>query len=78
MLDNFNTDYPRYLLGIRAGAELYEAESLVDSDLFPAAALGTVLKRYNGTTWEVVQLKRYNGSSWVNAEIKRYNSSTWE
>jgi len=29
MLDNFNTDYPRDLLGIRAGAELYEAESLL-------------------------------------------------
>jgi hypothetical protein len=35
------------------------------------------LKRYNGSTWEIVTIKRYNGSDWETANLKYYDGSQW-
>ena len=79
MLNNFNTDYPRTLMGLRAGAELYGSEFLIDSDIFDEIPLqGVQLKYWTGSAWNVSALKRWDGSGWVTATLKRYSGTAWE
>jgi hypothetical protein len=37
-----------------------------------------VLKRYNGTTWEVPVLYRYDGATWECVNLNRHTGSDWE
>lgn len=63
----------------RGGAELFDAESIADADLFETAAAptGTQVRYWNGSAWATGALKRWNGVAWVDATLQRYNGASW-
>ena len=38
----------------------------------------SLLKRWNGSSWQDFVPKTWNGSSWVAANVKRWNGSSWQ
>ena len=72
-------DFPRLGGTIRGAREFFDAETVVDADVFVAAT--ATVKRWNGvptlkvglgTSWTTKPLKQFNGVSWVPATLKRY------
>jgi hypothetical protein len=42
-----------------------------------AAAYGSSIKVWNGTSWGLKPLKRWDGSAWVSTQLKRWNGTAW-
>lgn len=80
-LEQAQADLPRWeFLPGRGGAELFDAETIADIDLFGSASpvLGTQIRYWTGSAWSVGSLKMWNGSSWQDVTLKRWNSTAWE
>ena len=69
-------DFPRVGGSLRGAREFFDAETVVDADVWstpitPWVAVPT-LKVWLGTSWTTKPLKQFNGVSWVPATLKRY------
>lgn len=67
-------DFPRVGGLVRGAREFFDAETVVDADVFGATLWVAVptLKVWLGTSWTTKPLKQFNGVSWVPATLKRY------
>lgn len=67
---------PQFDNRFRGGAELYDAEPVVDYDYFgPLSVMGQI-KVWAGE-WIAKPLKVWSGSSWVVKPLKWWNGSIW-
>lgn len=75
MADFAQIDKSQWLSG---GSDLWDQVPFLLEDYFDnTTSLGTVLKRWNGSSWETVSLKRWNGSSFTVANLKVKKISGW-
>ena len=58
-------DFPRHGGTVRGAWEFFDAETVVDADIFVAAPAPAAVKRWNGTAYVTAAVKRWNGTSWV-------------
>ena len=68
-------DFPRLGGTIRGAWEFFDAETVVDADVFVAAT--ATVKRWNGTSWVPSPVKRWNGTAYMAATVKRWNGASW-
>ena len=79
VLGQAQADLPRtgFVSG-RGGAELFDAEGIIDADFFATVEPSSVtLNVYTGSTWVAGALKRWNGTSWDSVTLKYWNDSAW-
>jgi hypothetical protein len=70
--------FPQHDRGnIRGGSELFDADSVFDSDYFAESLSSGRLKVWNGTSWVEKPAKVWNGTSWVEKPAKVWNGSSW-
>ena len=78
MAQNLNPgfDFARVCCSVHGGSEIFEAETVVDADVF-GATLGITPKRWNGTSWVPAPVARWNGTAYVSATVRRWNGTSW-
>ena len=69
-------DFPRVGGSVRGAREFFDAETVVDADIFGATP-GITPKRWNGTSWVPSPVKRWNGVAYVSATVRRWNGAGW-
>lgn len=55
-----------------------KSDSVTLEDLFDYLLTFGILKRWNGTTWEIAQLKVYDGGNFVIKPLKIWDGSEWK
>lgn len=78
MAKNMNPefDFPRVGGLVRGAREFFDAETVVDADVF-GNTLGITPKRWNGTSWVPAPVARWNGTAYVSATVRRWNGTGW-
>ena len=69
-------DFPRVRGSVRGAGEFFDAERVVDADVFDTT-LGITPKRWNGTSWVPAPVARWNGTAYVSATVRRWNGTGW-
>lgn len=75
MIKSPNLDLP---VGITGGSDAFDDLIILQDEFFAQAVTGTILKRWNGSTWISVTIKRWSGSVWVDSVLKIKKASGWQ